>query len=304
MLSNLSVKHLRAFVALATHRNFTRAAQDCHLSQSAFSTLIQTLEEQAGNRLFERTTRHVDLSPDGRRFEEVARRLLADFEAAFADLRDHAERRKGRVAIAALPSLAGGDLPPLLADFHRRYPGISLELFDQLADGCIDMVRRGHADFALAPAPAQDADLRVESLVHDTFHLVCPADHPLAARRRIAPQALAGLPFIQLSRTSSARQHLDAALHPMKLSGVMEVEHLATVAALVEAGLGVSVVPALALFQFRREGLAVRPMQMPALVREICLVRLRERGDSAAAAAMIDCLRAHYGAPADTRKAR
>jgi len=304
MLSNLSVKHLRAFVALATHRNFTRAAQDCHLSQSAFSTLIQTLEEQAGNRLFERTTRHVDLSPDGRRFEEVARRLLADFEAAFEDLRDHAERRKGRVAIAALPSLAGGDLPPLLADFHRRYPGISLELFDQLADGCIDMVRRGQADFALAPAPAQDADLRVESLVHDTFHLVCPADHPLAARRRIAPQALAGLPFIQLSRTSSVRQHLDAALHPMKLSGVMEVEHLATVAALVEAGLGVSVVPALALFQFRREGLAVRPMQMPALVREICLVRLKERGDSAAAAAMIDCLRAHYGAPANAGKAR
>ncbi|HBD32798.1 MAG TPA: LysR family transcriptional regulator, partial [Cupriavidus sp.] len=108
MLSNLSVKHLRAFVALATHRNFTRAAQACHLSQSAFSALIQTLEEQAGCRLFERTTRHVDLSTDGRRFEEMARRLLGDFEAAFDDLRDHAERRKGRVAIAALPSLAGG----------------------------------------------------------------------------------------------------------------------------------------------------------------------------------------------------
>ena len=107
MLSNLSVKHLRAFIALATHRNFTRAAQATHLSQSAFSTLIQTLEEQAGSRLFERTTRHVDLSADGRRFEEVARRLLADFETAFEDLRDHAERRKGRVSIAALPSLAG-----------------------------------------------------------------------------------------------------------------------------------------------------------------------------------------------------
>ncbi|MNN11783.1 HTH-type transcriptional regulator CynR [compost metagenome] len=195
------------------------------------------------------------------------------------------------MAIAALPSLAGGDLPPLLADFHRRYPGISLELHDQLADGCIDLVRRGQADFALAPAPAQDADLRIEPLVHDNFHLVCPADHPLAAKRRIAPQALAGLPFIQLSRTSSVRQHLDAALHPLRVNGVMEVEHLATVAALVEAGLGVSVVPALALFQFRREGLAVRPLQMPSLVRDICLVRLKERGDSAAAAAMIDCLR-------------
>ncbi len=232
---------------------------------------------------------------DGLRFEETAQRLLADFEAAFEDLRAHAERRKGRVSIAALPSIAGGDLPPLLAIFRQRYPGIALELFDQLADGCIDLVRRGRADFALAPAPAQDDDLRVEPMVHDTFHLVCPAEHALARKRRITPQMLAGLPFIHLTRTSSVRQHLDAALHPLKLSSVMEVEHLATVAALVQAGLGVSAVPSLALFQFQREGLAVRPLQMPSLVRDICLVRLRERGDSAAAAAMIDCLRAHYG---------
>jgi DNA-binding transcriptional LysR family regulator len=292
---NLSVKHLRAFVALATHRNFTRAAQACHLSQSAFSALIQTLEEQAGARLFERTTRSVELSVEGKRFEDVAARLLSDFEAAFAELRDHAERRKGRIAIAALPSIAAGDLPPILAAFRQRYPGIAMELFDLLADGCIDLVRRGRVDLALAPAPAQDRDLRIEPLIADTFHLVCPADHPLASRKRIPPQALAGLPFIQLSRTSSVRQHLDAALHPLKLNGVMEVEHLATVAGLVAAGLGVTAVPSLALFQFRLEGLAVRPLQMPSLVRDICLIRLKDRGDSAAAAAMVECLHAHFG---------
>lgn len=299
---NLSAKHLRAFVALATHRNFTRAARACHLSQSAFSALVQTLEEQAGCRLFERTTRHVELSVDGRRFEETARRLLADFEAAFADLRDHAERRKGRVAIAALPSLAAGDLPPLLAGFHRRYPGITLELFDQLADGCIALVRQGRADFALAPAPVQDADLSIEPLVRDSFHLVCPAGHPLAAHRRVTPQQLVGQPFIQLSRTSSVRQHLDAALHPLRMHGMMEVEHLATVAALVEAGLGISVVPELALFQFRSPGLSVRPLQLPSLVREVCLIRLAERGDSVAAGAMIEVLREHYAAPAGRAK--
>lgn len=292
---NLSVKHLRAFVALATHRNFTRAAQACHLSQSAFSALIQTLEDQAGARLFERTTRSVELSVEGKRFEDVAARLLGDFEAAFAELRDHAERRKGRVAIAALPSIAAGDLPPILAAFRERYPGIALELFDLLADGCIDLVRRGRVDLALAPAPGQDRDLRIEPLIADTFHLVCPADHPLASRKRIPPQALAGLPFIQLSRTSSVRQHLDAALHPLKLNGVMEVEHLATVAGLVAAGLGVTAVPSLALFQFRLDGLAVRPLQMPSLVRDICLIRLKDRGDSAAAAAMVECLHAHFG---------
>jgi DNA-binding transcriptional LysR family regulator len=261
MLSNLSVKHLRAFVALATHRNFTRAAQACHLSQSAFSALIQTLEEQAGCRLFERTTRHVDLSTDGRRFEEMARRLLGDFEAAFDDLRDHAERRKGRVAIAALPSLAGGDLPPLLANFHQQYPGIALELHDQLADGCIELVRRGQADFALAPAPAQDADLRVEALVRDSFHLACPADHPLAGKRRYAsPGRTAIHPAVAHQQREAAPGCSTASAQAER---VMEVEHLATVAALVEAGLGVSVVPALALFQFRREGWPSGPCRCP-----------------------------------------
>ncbi|NSX04004.1 LysR family transcriptional regulator [Cupriavidus gilardii] len=291
---NLSVKHLRAFVALAQQRNFTRAAQACHLSQSAFSALIRTLEEQAGARLFERTTRFVELSAEGRRFEEVAERLLADFEDAFADLRDHAERRKGRVAIAALPSIAAGDLPPVLAAFRERYPGIALALHDVLADGCIDLVRRGRVDFALAPAPGQDADLKIEPLVADSFHVVCPADHPLATRRSIAPSALAGLPFIHLSRTSSVRQHLDAALHPTRLNGVMEVEHLATVAGLVAAGLGVTVVPSLALFQFQLPNLAIRPLRLESLVRDICLVRLRDRGDSAAASAMLDYVYAHF----------
>lgn len=161
----------------------------------------------------------------------------------------------------------------------------------------------GRAAPTLAPAPAQDDDLRVEPLVRDTFHLVCPADHALARKRRITPEMLVGLPFIQLSRTTSVRQHLDAALHPLRLASVMEVEHLATVAALVQAGLGISAVPSLALFQFRREGLAILPLQLPSLVRDICLVRLRDRGDSAAAAAMIEALQAFYrGGKAPTRR--
>ena len=155
-------------------------------------------------------------------------------------------------------------------------------------------MRRARADFALAPAPAQAADLRVEPLLRERFHLVCPAGHALAARRSVTPQALAGHPFIHLSRTSSVRQHLDAALHPERLEGVMEVEQLATVAG-VAAGLGITAVPTLALFQFRREGLVVRPLQIPGLSRDICLIRLKERGDTAAAAALIEDLRAHYG---------
>src|SRR5256885_6880040 len=109
---NLSTRQVRAFLALAEHRNFTRAAQQSHLSQSAFSTLIRGLEEQLGVRLFDRDTRKVELTAEGRLFGDSAARLLEDFTAAMEDFGEHAARRRGRVAIAALPSLAAGWPPP------------------------------------------------------------------------------------------------------------------------------------------------------------------------------------------------
>ena len=98
-------------MALADEKHFTRAAQRCHLTQPAFSALIRQLEDSAGLRLFDRDTRNVELTAEGRVLEASARRLLADMELAMDDLRDHAARRRGRVTLAALPSLAAGWLP-------------------------------------------------------------------------------------------------------------------------------------------------------------------------------------------------
>src|SRR5262245_20572117 len=126
MAINLTTRELNAFLTLAELRNFTRAAARCHLSQPAFSALVRALEDSLGARLFDRTTRSVELTAEGRVLIEPARRLLRDAEAALADVRDHAARRRGRVAIALLPSLAAGWLPPLLAKFHHTYPGIEI----------------------------------------------------------------------------------------------------------------------------------------------------------------------------------
>src|SRR5512134_2091201 len=100
MQINLGLRELHAFLVLAEQRNFTRAAALCHLSQPAFSALVRAL----GARLFDRTTRSVDLTAEGRVLVEPARRLLRDADSALADVRDHAARRRGRVAIALLPS--------------------------------------------------------------------------------------------------------------------------------------------------------------------------------------------------------
>ena len=290
---DLSARQLRAFVALADQRNFTRAAQSCHLSQPAFSALIRTLEEAMGTRLFDRDTRSVHLTPECQLFDGAARRLLEDMQGLIGDLSDHIERRKGRVRIAALPSLAAGWLPAILAEFMQAWPGISIELHDALSDACIAQLRSHQADFVLAATgagPAAAGDLRGRKLCSDRFHLVCRADHPLATVPRLGARQLAPWPFIQMSRNSSVRQSLDAALHPLRLNAVFEVEHLATVMGLVEAGVGISVVPALTLFHFQRDTLVTRPLPVAGLTRTIYLVQRREGTLSVAAQTLHDLI--------------
>jgi LysR family transcriptional regulator, carnitine catabolism transcriptional activator len=291
--ADLSTKQLRAFVALADLRNFTRASQVCHLSQPAFSALVKTLEEAVGARLFDRDTRSVHLTPEGRRFEMSARRLLDDMQDLLGDLSEHVGLQKGRVCVAALPSLAAGWLPAIFAEFMQAWPGITVEMHDALSDACIAHVRNHVADFALSAAgSATDlaSDLRSTKLCSDRFHLVCRADHPLASIKRLTPRAIAPYPFIQMTRNSSVRQALDAALQPLRLKTVFEVEHLATVTGLVEAGLGISVVPTLTLFHFQRRSLVTRVLSAPGLSRTIHLVQRREGSLSVAAQALHDLI--------------
>ena len=287
---NLSAKDLRAVLALAQEQNFTRAAERCHLSQSAFSALIRNIEDGLGARLFDRSTRNVQLTPDGELFEASARRVLHDLEGMAEDFREHAQRHRGRVSIAALPSLAAGWLPAVLARYHEQAPGIELSLFDALSDACLALVRGGQADLALASAVPDDADLATEKLCRDRFHLVCRRDHPLARKRRIRIEDLAAFPFVHLSRRSSVRQYLEAAFHPRQMRSVLELEHLASVAGMVEAGLGITVVPELTLFHFRRPTLLVRPLPLPGLVRSIFIVKPAGRSLSAAARALSELM--------------
>lgn len=285
---NLSSKHLRAFVALAEEMRFTRAAETCHLSQPAFSALIHSLETGIGARLFDRDTRNVQLTTEGARFLESARRLLDDMDHVLADLDDHVQRRKGRVAIAALPSLAAGWLPAVLAEFRGLYPGIELSLADTLSDQCIDLVRLGKADFAIASGGKNASELETQLLCSDDFHLVCRKDNPLARQKALKPRDLLNHPFVHLSKSSSVRQHLDALLHPLQMATVLEVEHLATVMGMVRNNVGISVVPALTLFHFEHPSLATRPLKLPGSKRNIYLVTRAGRSLSAAAQALFD----------------
>jgi len=152
-----------------------------------------------------------------------------------------------------------------------------------LSEACIGQVRSGQADFAIAAIRVDTPELRAELFCTDQFHLVCPRDHPLATATSLRPRELASYPFIHLSRTSSVRQYLDAAVHPLQMRTLIEVDQLATVMGMVRAGLGISVVPSLTLFHFRDPEVAVRALGWPGLTRRIYLVRRRDRSLSLAA---------------------
>jgi LysR family carnitine catabolism transcriptional activator len=298
MTINLSIRDLRGFLALAESQHFRRAAERCGLSQPAFSQLIRRVEAAAGTRLFERSTRQVCLTSEGEVFASAARRIVTDVEAALAELQDHTARRKGRVGVAALPSLAAGPLPEIFADYRRRHPGIQIELFDALSDRCVGLVREGRADFALTAAGPNLAEFDTQPLTTDRFHLVCRRDHPLASRRTVQLGDLADCAIIHLARSSSVRQHLEPVLRDVRHAATgLEVEQLPTVAALIASGLGVSLVPELTLSYFRRRELVSVPMDAPALARRILIVRRKGRRGSPAAQAMLEMVEQRFAPP-------
>ena len=300
---NISTKQLNAFLALAELKHFTRAAERCHLSQSAFSTLISRLEAIVGTRLFERDTRKVALTPEGELFAEVARSLYEEINAAFDNMSDYLARRRGRVALAALPSLAANGLPALIAQYRGRYPGVAITLHDSLSDQCLTMLREGKVDFALT-APGPDlAEFETRTLCSDPFYLVCRRDHRLAGRSRVALADLNGCEMVHLAKSTSVRQHVDMLLRDVAtVHSGLEVEHLATVAGLVQHGMGVALVPELTLFQFRLLDLVAIPVDAPGIVRPIFIVKQKDRSLSIAAQGMLELIETGLGS-AGTRLA-
>ncbi|WP_370628205.1 LysR family transcriptional regulator [Bordetella sp. BOR01] len=285
----ISSRDLEVFLALAEEKNFTRAAARCCLSQSAYSARIAAIEQALGARLFDRTTRSVELTSEGTLFMESARRLYTEFSEVVENFRDHAARRKGRVAVAALPSLVASWLPRVMAKYRDAYPGIEMTVIDTLSEACVALLRSGDVDFAITSGVSETDDLETQHLCTDQFFLVCRNNHPLAGVECASGHDVAAYPIVHIARHSSVRHYLDIVLHPANpLAGTIEVQHYASVAGLVQAGMGITVVPALTLFHFRRPGLVMRPMNVPGLARQIHLVRRRGRSLSPAARALYE----------------
>jgi LysR family transcriptional regulator, carnitine catabolism transcriptional activator len=300
---NIDLHQLRSFVAVATLGNFTRAAERLNLSQPSLSLQIRQLEQAVGLRLLDRSTRSVALTRAGEDFLPAAARLLDDFQSAIGTVADLAARRRGRVAVAVLPSVAAELLPRAIALLRARHPDIVVSLRDDVAEHIPARVRAGEVDFGLGAIDGVDADLSGAPLITDELVVVLPRAHSLANGAKTTPlkttplkttwRALARHPFVAMSRDSSVRQLTEQAFarNGLRLEPAFEAKYMSTAIGLVAQGLGVGALPSSAVSMVRQAGLAHAEIHGPVMKRRIGIMTRRGRSLSPAAQTLVGMLK-------------
>ena len=293
---------VQAFIAVATHRNFRRAASELYITQTALSRRLQTLEAYLGLKLIERTTRSVELTRTGAEFLPRAQRLLTELETALTDIRETGKAMRGSVTIACVPSIGARYLPRVIRQYSVAYPENRITIHDHSSFGVAESVLRREAEFGINVTGSHDAGLASVPLARDRFVLICRDDHPLAARRKVSWAQLAPHLLIFPGSLSANRPVLELALtvERLRLRTYYEVQHSSTALGLVAEGVGAAVVPALAVQKDAYPGIRVIPLVEPVVARSLVLIAPRNAHLSPAAQALHDMLIQHsrgQGAP-------
>jgi DNA-binding transcriptional LysR family regulator len=289
---NVTLRQLRVFIEVARLQSFSRAGAEVGLTQSAVSRCVRELEGEIGLKLIDRTTREVQLTDAGGNLVSSVSRLLGDLDDALREIREIGEQRRGRVVVAASPTVACRLMPGVLASCGERFPHSALGLRDDVQSDVVRKVKSGEVDFGVIIGPFASDDLLGESLMTDSFCLVSRDDHPLARQKEVGWADLEGERLVMLDYASGSRPLIDAVMHEHGVNAtvVQELGHSATVFGLVEAGIGVSVLPWLALPLPAGAALAARPL-VPRAERTVELVRRRDRSLSPAAEAVWELIR-------------
>jgi DNA-binding transcriptional LysR family regulator len=275
---NVTLRQLRVFQSVARTCNFSRTGEAIGLTQPAVSRAIVDLERSLGLRLLDRTTREVALTEAGRSLAARLDRALDELDATLADVAGLADADGGKVRVASSPTLSAYLMPACIAACAREAPRVRFVLSDRIQQDVLESVRGGEVDFGVVVEPPAVDDLHCEAILHDPFVLVTPQAHRLARAASVRWKALDGLPLVLLDGASGSRRYIDDTLarHGASCKIEQELSHPTTVFQMVEAGIGLTVMPGLAVPPGGLHGLAVRPL-LPQLQRTVMLVRRNDR---------------------------
>ena len=305
---NVTLRQLRVFRAAALERNFSRAGDAVGLTQPAVSRSILELESQLGLKLLDRTTREVVLTEAGASLAARLDRVLDELDQTLQDVSGMASGRRGKVRVASSPTLSAHLMPACIAACARREPDIELVLLDRVQQDVLDSVRGGEVDFGVVIEPSSADDLQAEAILVDPFVLVVPPGHALARRRAVRWTELAERPLVLLDHSSGSRRLIDDALraHGVAPRVAQQLGHPTTVFRMIEAGIGIGVMPALAAAPQALAPLRVLPLA-PRVQRRVMLVHRRNRAPSPLAQRVwrliADVARHGIDADADARSA-
>jgi len=285
----IKYRPLKAFLLAVQSGSFTHAADRLGVTQPSFTALIRDLEEILGVRLFDRNTRGIALTGAGKDFLARIERPVADLEEAYRSILDLAAVRRGSVVVGSLPSTSLTLVPPALRLLRAAHPTLRVRVVEAHNDDLVTMVRTNQIELAIAAMLAPAPDLSFEPLLEDAFAAVFPAGHELAARPRLHWRDVAPHDLILLSRGSSVRELYDEAMHDRPettaAASRYDVTHMTTAIRLVRQGLGITVLPSLALPELDLKGLVACRLADASARRTIGVLHRRDRSLSAAATA-------------------
>ncbi|MDQ2633483.1 MAG: LysR substrate-binding domain-containing protein [Pseudomonadota bacterium] len=284
MVAGIKLRHLRCFVAVADTGSFTLAANRLFQTQSSLTATIKQFEEAVGLKLFDRTTRRVELTRDAVWFKTVAERVLRDFDNAVADLEAASKSQRGHIKIAVAPSMMTHVLAPTLKSFRQHYPDVSISVYDQGSDKIERAVLDGDVDFGLSSRLNSFPDLDYMPVLSDAYGVVFPRDHELASRTGDLTWAdIKAYSYIGLTEDTGIGATL--ARHP-ELNGFAKPDSLdqasstTSLSALLQLGGKISVLPELAAQSGLLDAFGFRELHQPSVKREICLITRHLRSHS------------------------
>lgn len=287
----MELHQLRYFRAVARTGNFTRAAESEHVAQPSLSQQILKLEDELGAKLFDRFPRTAQLTRFGRVFLPKAEAILRQVGEARTEIQEMAGTEKGKVTIGAIPTIAPYFLPPVLTSFARRHPSIAVSVVEEITPLLLEQLRDGRIDLALLALPVPGDELICEELVREPLFAVVPVKHPLAEREAIDLQEFKDEDFLLLKEGHCFRENTISACRRSRLQPniVFESGQFSTILAMVSAGMGVSIVPAMAVEKQRRcRFVRIRDERA---CRRVGLAQLRHHFPTVAHRALVEHLR-------------
>lgn len=243
----MELTQLRYLVTIADEGGFTQAARKLRLSQPSLSLAVKKLEEEVGQPLFDRLTRKVVPTEAGERIIEIARRVLDDIDHTVNEVRDLKGEVSGALRIGAIPTIGPFVLPGILEPFTHKYPNVDLHITEDVTARILGLLEQGSLDVALLSTAPERPGLHTEQVGTEELVAILSQKHHLADEDKLNWSQLENERFLVLGEEHCLAEQTAWFCRKNRVSGrtMLEGAQLATIAALVESGLGISLVPAL-----------------------------------------------------------